>query len=312
MIKIEITNEIAGQRLDKFLARLLNQAPKSFIQKMLRKKNILVNNGRAEGSYIICLGDIITLYLADETIAKFTKTTTTPIAGHIDIIYEDENILIVNKPAGLLTQPNQPGGDSLTGRLPRIAAFAPVAVNRLDRNTSGIVLCAKNLTAAQTLSRLIHDRVLSKIYLAVAQGKISEERRLEGLHLWDEKKRVAKIVPRGTLGREAVTLITPVKYCKNQDFTTLKVVLETGRSHQIRAHLASIGHPLLGDTKYGGQGKGRQKLHAYEVIFGHAPPNLGYLEGQKFIADLPVDMAEYFEGATLTSDGLPPLQHEHS
>jgi len=296
MQEIKITKDTCGQRLDKFLARYLNAAPKIFVHKMLRKKNIVVNGKRADGSLILDAGDIVTLYLADATIAKFTKAKAAH-DGPLNIVFEDENIIIINKPAGLLTQPDSADGDSLTGRLRHhyaYADFAPVAINRLDRNTSGLVLCAKNLPVAQILSSLVHDRRIEKNYLAVAHGEIPHEMQLEGVHTKDVKKNLAKIVPRGTFGREVVTRVVPIGYCAEKDATLLKIGLETGRSHQIRAHLASIGHPLVGDRKYGGKGAVRQVLHAHEIIFGEVHGVLGYLSGRRFEAPLPEDMGDWY------------------
>jgi len=292
MQEIIITQDIAGQRADKFLARYLGAAPKTFIHKMLRKKNIVVNGKRAEGAQILVVGDVMTLYLSDETITKFTKPkniSTKPLS----IIYEDENIAVINKPANLLTQPNSADSDSVTGRLRHLygnAAFDAVAVNRLDRNTTGIVLCAKNLRAAQILSKLIHDRQIEKNYMAVAHGEIPNEMLLEGFHAKDETKNLAQIVPRGTIGRRIATKVTPLKYDAARDVTVLKIGLETGRSHQIRAHLASIGHPLMGDRKYGGKGAARQMLHAHEIVFGEVGDTLKYLSKKYFEAPLPEDM----------------------
>ena len=295
----KITKSTEGQRLDKFLARCLNVAPKAFIQKMLRKKNIVVNDKRAENSYIIAAGDVITLYFSDETIDKFTKIGTKN-DGVVDVVYEDENILVANKPTNLLTQPDTAESDSLLGRVRSHAKgndFAPVAVNRLDRNTTGLVLFAKNLMAAQILSRQIHDRLIKKHYIAAVHGKIAKAINLEGYHIKDAAKNKAKIaledVPRETSSKKAVTKITPVEYNDKLDVTMLKIVLETGRSHQIRAHLAEIGHPLVGDKKYGGKGEGRQMLHAYEVVFGNLDSPLEYLSGKVFKTPTPDDMAKY-------------------
>ena len=299
MQQIKVDASTAGQRLDKFLARHLGTAPHPFIQKMLRKKNITLNGRRAEGSAIIAADDVLTLYLSDETITKFTKPPNTAV-GDLDFIYQDNNIAVLNKPANLLTQPDSADSDSLVGRLRHKLAdssFAPVAVNRIDRNTTGIVLCAKTLAAAQALSQLIHDRAIVKHYLAIAHGEISQPMRLEGLHVKDTDKNLAQIVPRGTIvndGKSAITEIAPIKYHAAQDITMLKIMLETGRSHQIRVHLASIGHPLVGDKKYGGKGAKRQMLHAYEIVPGQIEGVLAYLSGKSFTAPLPDDMV-YFD-----------------
>ncbi|MCL2574222.1 MAG: RluA family pseudouridine synthase [Defluviitaleaceae bacterium] len=300
MQEVKITEQTAGQRLDKFLARYFGAAPKTFLHKMLRKKNIVVNDKRAEGALILSDGDTITLYLSDETVAKFTKARTS-YAGTLDIIFEDEHIIIINKPANLLTQPDSTNSDSVTSRLRHIyadAAFAPVAINRLDRNTTGIVLCAKTLAASQILAKLIHYRKIEKNYIAIAHGKITENLLLEGHHVKDAKSNISKIVknvPRGTFSKEVLTKVKPIKYNTLTDTTMLKIKLETGRSHQIRTHLVSIGHPLVGDTKYGGKGAKRQMLHASEIVFGDTGGILGYLTRKRFEAKLPEDMRKYSE-----------------
>ena len=302
MREIVVNKHIAGQRLDKFLMRYLGAAPKTFVHKMIRKKNIVVNGKRVEGSYIIAADDIINLYLSDETIDKFTKTTARgEFSGGLDIIYEDENIAIVNKSANLLTQPDSAHSDSLVSRLRHQtdSDFAPVAVNRLDRNTTGIVLCAKTLASAQILSKLVHDRAIGKHYLAAVHGEISREMVLEGYHTKDEAKNLVKIVPRGTAGQHVITKIAPMGYDPAQGITLLKIVLETGRSHQIRAHLASIGHPIVGDFKYGGKGGTRQMLHAHEVVFGPVDGVLSYLSSQSFTSPLPKDMEKLIVAVNL-------------
>lgn len=287
----EIMNEMiigqneAGQRLDRLVLRHLGRPSRVFVHKMLRKKRILVNGARAEGSHMLAVGDVVKFYISRE----IAPAKVYP-KGFVDIIYEDEDMLLANKPAGLLTQPNEAGGDSLIGRIISRAAsdsFAPVAINRLDRNTTGLVICAKNLSTAQTLSKMLHDRTIQKVYLAVAQGEIREKMTLTGAHAKHGATNTAKITPDGK-GREAITQIAPLSYLISKNLTCLKIYLRTGRSHQIRAHLQSIGHPLLGDAKYGGgRDAARQLLHAYEVKFP---------DGRSFAADLPADMADYFEG----------------
>ncbi|MCL2169552.1 MAG: RluA family pseudouridine synthase [Defluviitaleaceae bacterium] len=275
MLEIVIVQNNAGQRLDKFCARLLSGAPKSFIYKMLRKKNITLNGSRADGARMLEVGDVVRFYLSSETLKKFIGAPKTYPAGFVDVIYEDEGLLIANKPAGLLTQPNVAGGDSLIGRLPGAAA-----INRLDRNTSGIVICAKNLPTAQRLSKLMHDRAIEKVYIGVAHGRIAEEMELKGVHVKDEASNTAQITGEGE-GKAVFTRIVPISH--TDATTTLLIHLHTGRSHQIRAHLQSIGHPLVGDKKYGGHGAKRQLLHAYQIT----------LPEGTFTAPLPADMEEY-------------------
>jgi len=279
MREVIISPNQAGQRLDKFCLRELGRPPKVFVHKMLRKKKITLNGKKADGAAMLAVGDVVKFYIARDVAVKEYP------AGHVDVIFEDENILVANKPAGLLTQPNEAGGDSLVGRIP-----GAVAINRLDRNTSGIVICAKNLPTAQSLSKMMHDRLIEKIYLGVAEGEIKDEMELKGFHSKNKTTNTAIIVgariarPPAGDSKTVVTHIIPLKYADG--VTCLKIYLHTGRSHQIRAHLQSIGHPLLGDVKYGGKHGRRQLLHAYQVTL----PN-----GQSFTAPLPSDMADYFD-----------------
>jgi len=287
MREVTITKNEANQRLDKFCLRYLQKPPKSFVHKMLRKKNITVNGVKADGAQMLAIGDIVRIYLSDETLAKFAVEQTTFPKGNVDVVYEDDDIIVLNKPVNLLTQPNEAGGDSLITRL-FDGSVRPIAINRLDRNTSGLVLCAKNLPTAQRLSEMIRNRLVDKIYLAVAMGKIENEMTLDGHIIKDKDKNVSQIVtnvPRGTLAKEVATKIAPIDFNADKNVTLLKIYLHTGRSHQIRAHLQSIGHPLVGDAKYGGSGAKHQLLHAYKMVLDN---------GQEFIAPPPKDMQVYF------------------
>jgi 23S rRNA pseudouridine955/2504/2580 synthase len=289
MKKITIDHNNANQRLDKFLYRYLGKPPKSFIHKMLRKKSITVNKTKAEGSYMLAPGDEVTFFVSLETLAKFSKPPKTYPKGHVDIIFEDENIILINKPTNLLTQPNEPNADSLIGRVTNIrkGGFVPVSINRLDRNTTGLVVCAKNLPAAQKLSKLMHDGGIQKTYLAVVHGRVKEETELRGFITKDKLKNISVICGDSiSESKSVVTKVFPLSYDACKDVTCLKIHLETGRSHQIRAHLKSIGHPIAGDKKYGGKGAGRQLLHAYEIA-------MPIYNGKVFRAELPNDMAEY-------------------
>jgi len=294
MEKIIIDVNNANQRLDKFCLRHLGKPPKSFVHKLLRKKAITVNGAKADGSYMLAVGDAVCFYISDETQNKFAAETRVYPKGDVNIVFEDGDIIVLNKPANLLTQPNEAGGDSLITRLfnhethKDQGGFMPVAINRLDRNTTGLVLCARNLPTAQRLSKMVHDRKMGKAYLAVAMGRVEGGITLDGGIIKDEGQNVSQIVPRGTLdSKEVSTQILPQRYYEKADVTPLKIYLHTGRSHQIRAHLQSIGHPLVGDKKYGGSGAKRQLLHAYELVLD---------DGCSFTAPLPDDMRKYFDG----------------
>jgi len=301
MKKIIIDNTGGGQRLDKFLSRYMPAAPKSTIHKLVRKKVIIVNERKTDASYILETGDVITLFLADDTIAKFVSQKAADVSGVIDIIYEDDHILFANKPANLLTQPDARAGDSLLGRVrahcDSDVVFKPVAVNRIDRNTTGIAVFAKTVTAAQILSKIFHDRDVDKYYLAVICGELRDKKRLEGAHSKDEAKNKAEISGEGD--KISITEVYPIGYSLKTDTTTARIKLITGHSHQIRAHMLSINHPIVGDPKYGRAGASpratarRQLLHAHEIHFPKAWGALEYLRGQTFAAPIPADILKF-------------------
>ena len=290
MKEITIKAEQSNQRLDKFIKRYMNDAPNSFIYKMLRKKNIVLNGKRAEGSEILSEGDIIKLFLSDDTINGFTKQRDYK-TGKLDIIYEDDDMAVLNKPPNLLTQPDTKNGDSLITRFiatrPNLD-FAPVCISRLDRNTSGIVLCAKNLHTAQKLSQMMKEGNIKKYYIAIVKGNVKNPVILKDFHQKDKQNNKVIITKEKTeSSKEIITEIYPIKYNPKTNTTALKIKLITGKTHQIRAHLAYINHPIIGDIKYGKGSKGsRQLLHAYEV----------HLLGKTFVAPLPSDMRGLYDG----------------
>ncbi len=285
MQEILVNREESGQRLDKFLRRRLPLAPSSFIYKMLRKKNITLRGKKADGSEKVETGDNIRLYLADETILKFSGTADDaaarreaeadldaynklqPLLGPSPVLYEDDNILVAAKPAGVLSQKAEAADISmnewLRGYLAKEggaqknhaagrAVFRPSVCNRLDRNTGGILLCAKTLPGSRALSAVIRDRVIRKTYTMVVHGQISSPGVIENELVKDrENNRVRTSVISDQKGqsRKAVTVYRPVKTGKK--VTILEADLITGRSHQLRVHMASIGHPIVSDPKYG-------------------------------------------------------------
>ncbi|MBR1477946.1 MAG: RluA family pseudouridine synthase [Lachnospiraceae bacterium] len=264
----------AGQRFDKFLKKYLKGAQASFIYKMLRKKNITLNGKKADGKEILVEKDEVKTFFSDETFLKLTGGGNNSLSTdeyikaykslhNIDIIFEDEDILIANKPAGVLTQQTKAGEYSLnewlTGYLldsrklteDDLTTFKPSVCNRLDINTSGIVLCGKSLRGLQGLSEDIKKRNIRKLYLTVCHGRVSDRMQLNGFLNWDEAKKRASITDDKAKGERIETIITPLKYYESADVTLLEAELITGKHHQIRAHLASIGHPVIGDKKYG-------------------------------------------------------------
>lgn len=290
----------AGQRFDKYLAKLLKEAPKSFFYKMLRKKNITLNGKKATGNEKLLKGDAVRLFLSDETFDKFAGSVQIARAYcELDIVYEDEDIIIINKPAGMLSQPADDNTPSLVeyliGHLLKTGAvteeqlrtFKPSVCNRLDRNTSGMVCAGKSLAGLQFLSKIFHDRTLHKYYLCLVKGKIEKTEYIKGyLH---KDKKTNKV----TVSKEEFADSLPIEtryrpLVSNGTITLLEVELITGRTHQIRAHLSSVGHPLLGDGKYGdpafnqkyaGLGVKYQLLHAYRLEIPQT--------GQSFCAPVP-------------------------
>ena len=304
-----INENEAGQRFDKYLAKLLREAPKSFFYKMLRKKNITLNGKKATGNEKLSPGDQVKLFLSDETFQKFSKETAAPRAVcDLDVIYEDADVLLVNKPAGMLSQPDESGEPSLveyiTGYLLErgtltendLATFRPSVCNRLDRNTSGIVAAGKSLAGLQALSELFRGRTLHKDYLALAKGVIKNEEHIRGYLHKDQKYNKVTVYREKKDGALPIeTVYTPLG--DNGAVTLLKIRLVTGRPHQIRAHLASEGHPLMGDYKYGGErynricreryGLKHQLLHAYRREFPRSQEVPDHLSGKIFFAEPP-------------------------
>jgi len=319
----------AGQRLDKFLAKYMNEASKSFFYKMMRKKNITLNGKKCEGNEKLAEGDVVKLFLAEDTIEKFSSVQVQEVKKvDLDILYEDDEIILVNKPAGMLSQKAKETDESLveylidyllgSGKLTEsgLRAFRPSVCNRLDRNTSGIVAAGKSLAGLQMLSGVFKDRSIHKYYQCLVSGEIRDVKTVDGWLLKDEKKNQVRILTdveakrfEGKGGDEEPKRIR-TKYepiATDGRFTLLRVTLLTGRSHQIRAHLASLGHPIVGDFKYGGVSKvnpsGRtvkyQLLHSYRLEFPKLAEPFAYLSMKVFEAPLP----GYF-GSVLKETGI--------
>lgn len=317
MKQFTVTQAETGQRLDKFLGKYLNKAPKSFLYKMMRKKNITLNGKKAAGSEKLVSGDEIKLFFSDETIEKFSELQLPKAQGKLSVIYEDEHILLVNKPEGILSQKAEADDISMVEEAQRyllnngavteesLRTFRPSVVNRLDRNTSGILAVGKDLAGAQELSRLFKERSLHKYYYCLVKGQVKEKARIKGYLVKNEAtNRVT--VEKEPIGKDSLpieTEYTPVD--SDGELTLLKVLLVTGRTHQIRAHLSSIGHPILGDHKYGDPAlNGRAKeeyhlthqlLHAAILTFPELIGELSYLSGRTFTAPLPKKFARILE-----------------
>lgn len=309
----------SGQRSDKYIARVLPSASKGFIYKMFRKKNIVLNDSKMSGNEILNEGDSIKFWLSDDTFEKFSavqKEINTDdykkafkSLDDIEILFENENFLILNKPTGVLSQKATPSDISInewiTGYLldkgeitsDSLTVCKPSIVNRLDRNTSGILLAGKTVYGLNTLSKMVRERQIKKYYLAYVIGRLDGEGILEGYHLKDEDSNKVSIIDK--TGYEALSpkekedysyIKTGYEALSYHDLnktviTKLSVDLITGRSHQIRAHMAHISHPLLGDDKYGDRKINKeyklkhQLLHSYKVVFP-VDEALGELSGR--------------------------------
>lgn len=314
MKEIRIGENESGQRLDKFLLKYMSRAPKSFIYKMLRKKNITLNGKKAQGNEQLRQGDAVKLFLSDDTIGKFSETRTAGYAEiELDILYEDKHTIFINKPAGMLSQKAAAEDVSLvehliayllkTGQISEeaLATFRPSVCNRLDRNTSGIVAAGKSLAALQQLSAMFRERSLKKYYLCLVHGRVTEARRISGFLSKDERTnrvRVQRAGERRSPQKEEARIET--EYCplrSGDGVTLLEVHLITGKTHQIRAHLAAEGHPIIGDYKYGMRsvndsfkreyGLSTQLLHSCRLCFPECTGALSELSGREITAPVP-------------------------
>ncbi|MCT4688288.1 RluA family pseudouridine synthase [Vallitalea sp.] len=308
MKEIIVSKDESNQRADKYLLKYFNKSSKSFLYKMLRKKRIKLNKKRIIGNEIIKANDVFQIYLSIETIQKFSNHS---ISKHVSIthkvIYEDDNILICNKPVGLLSQPNNRDSVSLVDEIitylvnkgeynPEVTrGFRPGICNRLDRNTSGIVIAGKNIKSLQEINRLISNNKLDKHYMCIVKGILSTTNTIEGYLTKDGINNKVFISDNEDMGTYIKTIYKPLKIGK--EYTLLDVKIVTGKSHQIRAHLSSIGHPLIGDYKYGDKkindifkdryGLKHQLLHAYKIRFNTDNDGyLLYLDNKEFITDI--------------------------
>jgi len=335
----------AGQRFDKYLLRLMPAAGKSFLYKMLRKKNITLNGKKAEGNELLKSGDQVKVFFADETYEKFaggsdstgvrpsdngnsSKTSvgkktaafsekadktagnaqTAGLGKMPEIVFENEHILAINKPVGMLSQKAEIADTSAveyvadylskTGKTE--AGFKPSVSNRLDRNTSGILLAGKTIYGQRMLAQMLKERSLEKYYLCIVKGEVKEAGRAEAFLTKDEAKNTVKISNES--GEERI--ITAYRPIANTSMgTLLEVELVTGKSHQIRAQMAYLGHPIAGDSKYGDKdynssmrerfGVKHQILHAWRLVFPKMEGPLADISEKEIKTALPKEIDHF-------------------
>lgn len=310
MKQVVITKQEQNQRIDKYIKKYLNQAPLSFIYKLFRKKDVKINGHWVKENYIIQDGDVLSIYITDSQLEEFNKVKEIEkVELTHPIVYEDENILIINKPRGLLVH-----GDANEKRVTlsnevlnylyfkgeydpkKTSGFTPAPAHRLDRNTSGLVCFAKNLEALQELENLFKDKEeIVKTYSALVVGNLDRDMEIDLPLIKDSNTGLVKV---GKVKDGAKNALSLVKISKNYgDFSLVNVVLVTGRTHQIRVHLSSVGYPIVGDAKYGNFKANKefkelykfenQFLHAGSIEFKKIPGLLNYLSNRKFVAELP-------------------------
>lgn len=294
--ELVISADNDGRRVDRVLRTLWPGVPLGAIMKAIRTGEVRLDGKRTKGEARLAEGQRLTVPWEDGAKAAAAPARELPRAKPLETLYKDDFAWIVNKPAGLLTQPDERGGDSLITRaLAELgwsrSDYRPATVQRLDRNTSGAVIIALTGRAQRTLAELVRERKIRKIYRAVVEGEAPEKGKIDLPLLKDAR---TNTVRPDEGGQRALTLYRRIALCGSRSVVEAELV--TGRPHQARAHLAAIGHPIAGDAKYGGKMGKRPLLHARLVIFPDDAALPAALRGARIEAPLPDDMKKYERG----------------
>ena len=325
MTSFIVNRENSGQTVIKYLNRLMPDAPSGLLFKQMRNKNIVLNGKKISGNEKLKENDKLDVFMSDETILKFKGSVKIDLSEYEkafekfknpDIVYEDEHIILLNKPVGVLSQKAEKddlsANEWLIGYLLNkgfadegsLSSFKPSVCNRLDRNTGGILIFGKSLFGTQKMSALIKDRSIKKYYKTIVKGRVSKDAYLEGYVKKDDKLNKVSFSKTEKPGYSLVkTFISPVRYNGALDITELEVLLITGKTHQIRVHLSSIGHPVIGDEKYGDKALNQlllkkfrlknQLLFAYKLSFPEMP-DYKEISGKSFEINLNREFNRYF------------------
>lgn len=315
MQKFVVTSCESDQTLEKYVKKVLKDAPLSFIYKLFRKKDIKVNGHHQDRKFIVQTNDEVSIYITDEKVKEFSSVKEIKITEDISswILFEDENILIINKPRGVLVQKDKSGDTALDDMVisylvskkeydpNKEKGFVPAPVHRLDRNTAGIIIFGKNLRALQELGNVINDKEkVIKKYMTLVEGICENTGKID---LFLKKLSSGRVIVDNKEGKESHTQFKLIETFNN--YSLLDVSLLTGRTHQIRVHLSEIGHPVIGDTKYGNYELNKQieKQHhfknqflvAYYLKFNGLDGELKYLNNKEFCIKLPNECSELID-----------------